>query len=251
MVMPSGAVQQGMDYNQSNYRQPLPSMPNNPLSPLQHQQWPSQHRNQMNGNSLHNLQQHHPQQQIQMQQTQQTLVSPPSTQSMMQHQQLADAVMSISQPLQIIPPSPVTMQQYANYEDVQKQNTLESIHKPYEDILQSNQLMQNQVEQYSVNSVQQILGDQNDASDLNLLDSYTNSAVTANIQSVSNEDVLLAQNDNSQSSQISDRVSFIEHFFLLFSYIKLINSNVFFSRPHCEILAKAIISQTLVMSQMM
>lgn len=213
MVMPSGAVPQ-MDYNQGSYRQSLPSMPNNPLSPLgsrmsplQHQQWPSQHRNQMNGNSLHNLQQHHPQQ-IQMQQTQQTLVSPPSTQSMLQHQQqLSDASMSIPQPLQIIPPSAATMQQYASYEEAQKQNSLESIHKPYEDILQSsNQLMQNQVEQYSVSSVQQILNDQNDASDLNLLDSYTNSSTSANIQSVSNEDVLLAQNDNSQSSQISDRV---------------------------------------------
>lgn len=246
MVMPTNASAPGMDYSQSSYRQQaLPSMPNNnPLSPLgsrvtmspqhqQHQQWPT-HRSQMNGNSHHNIMSA----QMQMQQMQ-------SSAGQMMVGQLPD-LMASTQAIQVIPPSSSQLQQpsYNSYDDMTQvqqqqpqQKTLDSIHKPYENltpsvVVPSLQLASNTVNQLMSPTLQNQQIDQRDqygsmqtnqaslstlestdqSSDLNLLDSYSNSATvnTSNMSSTAQkssiEDSLLSQttNENSQSSQVSD-----------------------------------------------
>jgi chromodomain-helicase-DNA-binding protein 7 len=255
MVMPGSNPVGGMDYNQTGYRQQtLPSMPNNPLSPLgsrvtmspqhqQHQQWPT-HRSQMNG-SHHGMM---PQAQMQMQQQQQMQQNQSAGQMMAQ---LPD-LMSASQPMQVIPPSNQHQQSsYNSYEELtqvtqpQQKSTLDSIHKPYENLtpsipsqqmgnsLISQQLMsptlqnQQQQQQQQMDTQDQYVSLQTNqsslstlestdqSSDLNLLDSYSNSATvnTSNMSSTAQkssiDDSLLSQttNDNSQSSQISDNAN--------------------------------------------
>ena len=247
MVMPVSNPAAGLDYNQSGYRQQaLPSMPNNPLSPLgsrvtmspqhqQHQQWPT-HRSQMNGNSHHGMM---PQAQMQMQQQMQ------QNQSASQMMSQMPDLMSASQPMQVIPPSNQHQQpSYNSYEELsqvtqpQQKSTLDSIHKPYENLTPSiptQQMTSNLINQQMMsptlqNQPQQMdsqdqygslqtnqsslstLESTDQSSDLNLLDSYSNSATvnTSNMSSTAQkssvEDSLLSQttNDNSQSSQVSD-----------------------------------------------
>lgn len=250
MVMPGSNPTPGMDYNQASYRQQaLPSMPNNPLSPLgsrvtmspqhqQHQQWPT-HRSQMNGNSHHGMM---PQSQMQMQQQQQMQQNQTAAQMM----GLPD-LMSASQPMQVIPPSNQHQQpSYPSYEELtqvtqpQQKSTLDSIHKPYENLTPSipsqqqqmgNNLLNQQMMSPTIQSqplqmdTQEVYGSlqtnqsslsalesTDQSSDLNLLDSYSNSAtvntsnMSSSAQKSSIEDSMLSQttNDNSQSSQISE-----------------------------------------------
>lgn len=256
MVMPS-ANSTGIDYNQTSYRQqPLPSMPNNPLSPSplgthvsmspQHQQWPT-HRSQMNGSSHLNMMTT----QAQLQMSQQI----PQTGQMMGQMQMPDLMSTAGQnqqtPIQVIPPSTNQLQQqttYNSYEDMnqqqqqQQKTQLESIHKPYENLTpsipsqqqqlgnamsmlspqQQPQQIETQQDQYSVGlqvttnqSSLSTLESTDQSSDLNLLDSYSNSATvnTSNLSSTAQkssiDDSLLSQttNENSQSSQISDNAN--------------------------------------------
>lgn len=250
MVMPVSNPAPGMDYNQASYRQQaLPSMPNNPLSPLgsrvtmspqhqQHQQWPT-HRSQMNGNGHHGMM---PQNQLQMQQQQ--MQQSQSAAGMMG--QMPD-MMSASQPLQVIPPSNQHQQPTSySYEEISltsqpQKSSLDSIHKPYENLtssLPSQQMgnlmnqtlisptLQNQPQQMDTTqdpygnlqtnqSTMSALESTDQSSDLNLLDSYSNSATvnTSNMSSTAQkssiEDSLLSQNtnDNSQCSHISDNAN--------------------------------------------
>lgn len=247
MVMPVSNPTPGMDYNQSSYRQQaLPSMPNNPLSPLgsrvtmspqhqQHQQWPT-HRSQMNGSSHHGMM---PQAQMQMQQQMQQ-----SAGQMMG--QMPD-LMSASQPMQVIPPVMQHQQpSYNSYEELTQvpqplqKSTLDSIHKPYENLTPSiptqmtNNLINQQLMSPTLQTQPQLMDTQDpygglqtnqsslstlestdQSSDLNMLDSYSNSATvnTSNMSSTAQkssiDDSLLSQttNENSQSSQISDNAN--------------------------------------------
>lgn len=180
-----------------------------------------------------------PQAQMQMQQQMQQSAS-----QMMG--QIPD-LMSASQPvMQVIPPS-IQHQQpsYNSYEELtqvtqpQQKSTLDSIHKPYENLTPSipsmgNSLISQQMMSPTIqNQPQQIdtqdpygnlqtnqsslstLESTDQSSDLNLLDSYSNSATvnTSNMSSTAQkssiDDSLLSQttNDNSQSSQISDNAN--------------------------------------------
>jgi chromodomain-helicase-DNA-binding protein 7 len=266
MVMPVSNPTPSMDYSQAGYRQQaLPSMPNNPLSPLgsrvtmspQHQQWPT-HRSQMNGSSHHGMM---PQAQMQMQQQQQLQQNQSAGQMMSQMPDL----MSASQPMQVIPPTNQHQQpSYNSYEELtqvsqqqvqqqqvqqvqvqqpQQKSSLDSIHKPYENLTPSvpsqslgNNLINQQIMSPSLQTQPQqvqpmdtqdqyvsiqtnqssmsTLESTDQSSDLNLLDSYSNSATvnTSNMstaQKSSIDDSLLSQNtnDNSQSSQISDNAN--------------------------------------------
>lgn len=241
MVLPVSSSAAGMEYNQSNYRQQsLPSMPNNPLSPIgsrvtispqQHQQWPT-HRTQLNGNGHLGIM---PQMQMQMQQ-----------QSSVQMMGISD-LMSSPQPMQIISPSIQHQQStYNSYEDLtqtsqpQQKSALDTIHKPYENLAPSlalqmgNNLINQQIMSPTLQSQQQIETQQVDqygslqtnqtplpisesidqSSDLNLLDSYSNTTTvnTSNLstaaQKSSIDDSMLSQttNENSQSSHTSDNV---------------------------------------------
>ena len=162
--------------------------------------------------------------------------------------QLPD-LMSAAQPMQVIPPSNQHQQSsYNSYEELsqvtqplQKSN-LDSIHKPYETLTPSipSQQMGNSliVQQMMSPTLQQPQMDSQDpygglqtnqsslstlestdqSSDLNLLDSYSNSATvnTSNMSSTAQkssiDDSLLSQttNDNSQSSQISDNAHLLQ-----------------------------------------
>jgi chromodomain-helicase-DNA-binding protein 7 len=267
MVMPS-ANSASIDYNQTSYRQQaLPSMPNNPLSPLgqhvmspQHQQWPT-HRSQMNGSSHLGM---IPQNQMQISQQ---ISQNPSSQMMSQMPDLMSS--SQQQSMQVIPSQQQQQQQqqqqaqhqqpaYSSYEDLNQQpqqKPLDSIHKPYENLTpsipsqqqqqqqQNQQQQQQQQQQLGNNTINQLLSpthaqlDQqqqeqyasmqvnqsslstlestDQSSDLNLLDSYSNSATvnTSNMSSTAQkssiDDSLLSQttNENSQSSQISENAN--------------------------------------------
>jgi len=255
MVMPSanstGIDYNQTNYRQ----QTLPSMPNNPLSPSplgthvsmspQHQQWPP-HRSQMNGSSHHNMMTT----QAQLQMSQQ--IPQNQTGQMMGQMQMPDlmstAVQNQQTAIQVIPPPTNQLQQQTtySYEDMnqqqQQKTQLESIHKPYENLTpsipsqqqqqlgnamsmlspQQQQQIEPQQDQYSVGlqvttnqSSLSTLESTDQSSDLNLLDSYSNSATvnTSNLSSTAQkssiDDSLLSQttNENSQSSQISDNAN--------------------------------------------
>lgn len=148
-------------------------------------------------------------------------------------------LMSASQPMQVIPPSNQHQQSSYSYEELTQPSQpqkLESIHKPYENLTpslpsMSNSLINQQMMSPTLQNQNQQMDTQDayaslqtnqpslstleatdQSSDLNLLDSYSNSATvnTSNMSSTAQkssvDDSMLSQttNENSQSSQISE-----------------------------------------------
>lgn len=252
MVMPQNT---GMEYNQPAYRQiSAPSNPLSPLgsrvtmSPSQqHQQWP-QHRSQMNGNNHHNMMQ----MQQQMQPQQQNNASQMMSQLPDLMSPAAQTIQVIPPPQTQQQPTynyeELTQQQQTpQQQTLQQKSALDTLHKPYENLTSSlasqpsmttlnnmmpqqqimSPIIQNQVleplaipqqqtqDAYGIIQTNPSLESNDQSSDLNLLDSYSNSA-TINTSSMSStaqkssiDDSLLSQttNDNSQNSHVSDNAS--------------------------------------------
>jgi chromodomain-helicase-DNA-binding protein 7 len=255
MVMPqnTGMDYNQQSYRQmsstANPLSPLGSRVTMSPSHQQHQQWP-QHRSQINGNNHHSMMQM--QQQIQPQQQQQSNAGQMMSQlpDLMSPSSQTIQVIPPQQQQPTYNYEELTQQQQPQQQQNQQQKSaLDSLHKPYENLTSSlptqasmtNNMMVQQQQQQIMSPVLQPIETQpqpqppiqdnsyvslqqqtnqslettDQSSDLNLLDSYSNSA-TINTSSMSStaqkssiDDSLLSQttNDNSQNSHVSDNAS--------------------------------------------